>query len=262
MTLCYQKGAVRAKFKMSFSAVGAINQKKVELQKYVGTSKEECLIVIKELLGVLNSNNPLPNNYPSEIVTSRAGSTRTSTGKSQVKLLKVTRVNSMNDPATKNAKTSLLKSYHEILLDGEHLEKANKVTAFLMLVGIIEEPTARDVLTAHLNSERESYVRENILTTGKPEFYTAPELKAAIEAVTQKVLRKDSYHDQLKYLHKTKKLYKIRIAECMRRQEFIISTLLLFGQDAKSINKKVRNEDLLIENLPEHVLVEFCKEQI
>ena len=51
MTLRYQKGAInaRAEFKTSFSAIGAVNQKKVELQKYTGTSKEEFLIAVKEL---------------------------------------------------------------------------------------------------------------------------------------------------------------------------------------------------------------------
>ena len=96
----------------------------------------------------------------------------------------------------------------------------------------------------------------------KSEFFTASELKAAINAVTQKVLQKETYRDQLKYLRKIKKPYEMNIEEFMRRQEFIIFTLSLFGPDAKTINKKVQNKDILIDNLPEHIMVEFRKKRI
>ena len=54
----------------------------------------------------------------------------------------------------------------------------------------------------------------------------------------------------------------MRIVEFMRQQEFTISTLSLLEPNAKTINKKVHNEDLLIDNLPEHIMVEFRKERI
>ena len=109
--------------------------------------------------------------------------------------LKVTRsmplwINLRDDPETKNEKTILLKSHHKKLLDNKHLEKANRVTAFEMLIGIIEEPTARDVFAAHLNNERDSYEITNVIQTNKPEFYTAQDLEAVINTVTQKVLQK------------------------------------------------------------------------
>ena len=75
MILCYQKDAINAwaKFKTSFNTVGAINQKKIELRKYAGTSKEEFLIAIKQLWQVINTNDLLLNNYLAEIVISQAG---------------------------------------------------------------------------------------------------------------------------------------------------------------------------------------------
>ena len=54
----------------------------------------------------------------------------------------------------------------------------------------------------------------------------------------------------------------MHIEEIVRQQDFIISILSLFGPDAKIINKQVQHEDTLINNLPEHIMVEFRKERL
>ena len=54
----------------------------------------------------------------------------------------------------------------------------------------------------------------------------------------------------------------MRIDEFVRLQEFNVSTLSLFGPDAKVINKKVRNKNILLDNLPEPIFVKLRKEQI
>ena len=70
---------------------GAINVKKIELQNYTGTSKEEFLVAVKELWGAVNTNNLLPSTYPPGVAASRSGGTWKSLAISQVNFLKVKR---------------------------------------------------------------------------------------------------------------------------------------------------------------------------
>ena len=118
-----------------------------------------------------------------------------------------------------------------------------------MLVGIIEELTTQDVLAKHLNTERTDCEKKNTGATLAPEFYTAPELEVAVDAVTTKVLKKAAYRDQVKYLRRTKKTFDMSVEEFWMWQEFIFSTLTYFGPESKAIGPKTRNEDFLLNKI-------------
>ena len=218
MALRYQKGAIntRAKFKTTISVSGQTNVRKIELQKYTGSSKEELLVAIKDLWGAVNAHKMLPLTYPTGITASRAGRTRVSTVISQVNFLKVKRpaapvIETADSEEVKAVKLAMIKRCQDQAYDDRHLEQTNRVAAFEMLVGIMEEPAAQDALAKHLNKEKEYYEKVNAAITTPTEFYTAQELEVAVDAVTTKVLKKPAYREQVKYLRRTKKPFDMSI---------------------------------------------------
>lgn len=216
---------------------------KIEHQKYTGVSDYELIRAHRELWAMIDDNELLP------VRTGAPDRTR----KSQANVIGVYSP-PLPDPAVDRTAYD-----NEVEKRSQHEKQMRKV-AFRAARNIYADETAATAFGSALEQERDRYsALPSTRSTANAEFYSKQALENILNEVTREILGVDAVVNQLKYLKTVKKPRDVTCKAWFRSLAEIEKCINWYSDQNYEIDQMVRNQDMIVPNIPIEWLVDFEK---